>query len=82
MEPEPTKPFYLKSKLLREIIDIAVAELQQPKNIGAIKDDIIDPLLEYIITKLKPFIFLSIGVVIVLFVLIIALIYIILTSEL
>lgn len=73
--------FFLRSKLLREIIDIILSEIQKEKNIITIQNDILDPLLEYIISKLKPFIFISIGIVMILFVLIIALIYKILTTD-
>lgn len=72
----------IKSKLIKEIVDLGLEELRKDTTQSLIATSILDPLIGYIVDKLKPYIIASVTAIIILFILLIALIYVVLTSPL
>jgi len=72
----------LKVSLIQELLDIGIDEMKKESRQCMIREQMVDPLLGYVVERLKPYIIGSVVAIVTLFVLLLFLIYLILTAEL
>lgn len=75
MKPKTTKSKLL-DKLAVDAVDIFVKELKKEENYLVIEATIIDPLIEHVITKVKPFVILMTALFMIIIILMTFMLYI------
>lgn len=68
------------NKLVKEVVDIAIKEAKKKHNIEKIQEDILSPLIDFILEKIKPYVIGTSIFLIVITLLVIIILYIILSS--
>ena len=68
------------NKMLREFIDICVCEFSKEDNKKKIEDNILAPVIEYILDKIKPYILVTSIFLITIILLILCILYITVAS--
>lgn len=65
----------LVTKLTSDVVDTFVKELKKEENQKIIETTLVDPLIEHIIYKIKPFIILMVGLFIIIIIMIAFILY-------
>jgi hypothetical protein len=68
-------------KILNEFIEICIFEFKKKKTRKRIEDDIVSPIIEFILAKLKPYILITSVFLTTIMLLMICLIYLIASSR-
>ena len=68
------------NKLIKEIVDTCICEAKKDKNRKKIEEDVLAPLIDYILEKIKPYVIGTSIFFITLILLIISILYLILIS--
>ena len=68
------------NKFTKEILDIVIKEAKKEKNIKIIEDDILAPLIDFILEKIKPYVIATSVFLITITLLIIVILFLVLTS--
>ena len=68
--------------LTKEIVDVAITESKKEKNIGQIKRNIMDPLIDYTFQKLYPYIIITSMLFFLTFILAICILYMLIRQQL
>jgi len=64
------------NKMFKEVIDICVCEFNKEDNRKKIEDNILEPVIEYILDKIKPYILITSIFLITIILLILCILYI------
>lgn len=67
-------------KLIDEVLDICICEFRKEKNKKRVEDELIGPLIDFILEKVKPYILGMSIFLVTIILLILCILYIILTS--
>jgi len=69
------------NKFVKEIIEIAIKESKKKENLKLIQDDILSPLIDFILEKIKPYVITTSIFLIIITLLVIVILYVILTID-
>jgi len=69
------------NKLLKEVIDLAIIELKKAKNKKKLEEELLSPVIEYILEKIKPYILFTCIFLITIILLILSILYVVIYSK-
>ena len=69
------------NKIIKEIIELSIIEFKKPKNRTKIEAEILSPIIEFILEKIKPYILFTSIFLITIILLVLSILYLILISK-
>lgn len=66
---------------MKEIIELSIIEFKKPKNKKKIETEILSPIIEFILEKIKPYILFTSIFLITIILLVLSILYLILISK-
>lgn len=69
------------NKIIKEIIELSIIEFKKPKNKIKIENEILSPIIEFILEKIKPYILFTSIFLITIILLVLSILYLLLISK-